>query len=398
MDVGPRDDWNASLDGINLMRLPVVPIPSRAPLWQRGLLSLHWRLRRTPLKPLTEFIADLFLPLNRGARLDLVPEAVEAELGRHDVVIATGPGWSMIEFGAQVSRAWGCTFLADYRDPWSIELPEVALHMMANYGKMPFAWFRKRRMRRLEQRYAGNAHGITAATPTVLENALRVIGDRPSAVVYNGHEAQQNATRPTPTDRFTIVYTGSIYWDQEWEIVNEALTSLGKQHPDAYRHLNILLIGASSSHHPTMTRVQRLIDAHRCITAIPRMDRSSTIRAQNTAERLLHVGFKGKRGILPLKFLEYIHAGVPVIQVSSGKDIQEDILERTRTGTVAPDAATLMDLLLEGVSNWRSGIRAPHHPDQQALAEFTWDHQMERWRQFILAMDHGRTAGVEKST
>jgi glycosyltransferase involved in cell wall biosynthesis len=172
--------------------------------------------------------------------------------------------------------------------------------------------------------------------------------------------------------------------------LGDALTQLEKEHPGAVDDLQIVLVGATSSHPPTMARVQHIIDAHPCVTSLERMDRRSAIHWQSSADRLLHVGFKGKRGILPLKFLEYIHAGVPVIQVSTGRDIQEAVVERTRTGVVVPDASTLSHLLLDGISRWRSGEQVPFEPDRSALEEFTWEHQMERWREFMLSVHHAR--------
>ena len=386
-----NDDWNASMEGIRVLRLPLTRIPTDSPWWQRCLLTIHWRLVTTALRPLSDLIADLFLPLNRAERLDLRTGTVEQQLGRHDVVIATGPGWSMFEFGAQLSRAWNSTFLPDYRDPWSVEIPEVGLLLMSDHGKGTISWLRKRRWRRLERRFTRNAQGITAATPTVLENALRVIGARPSTVIFNGHGSKGGPTRSSANKKFTVVYTGTAYWEQEWEILGDALTLLEKEHPEEVRDLQVLLVGATSSHPPTMARVQHLIDAHPCVTSLQRMDRLSAIHQQGAADRLLHVGFKGKRGILPLKFLEYIHAGVPVIQVSSGRDIQEAIIERTRTGVVVADASALTRSLLDGISRWRSGDHIPFEPDTAALQEFTWDHQMERWRAFILSVHLPRT-------
>ncbi len=389
-EAATSDGWNAPLEGMRILRLPLTRIPSGSPWWQRCLLNIHWRLVTTAFRPLSDLIADLFLPLNRAERLDLRIGTVEQQLGRHDVVIATGPGWSMFEFGAQLSHAWDSTFLPDYRDPWSVDIPEVGLLLMSDHGKGLTSWLRKRRWRRLERRYTKNSRGITAATPTVLENALRVIGERPSTVIFNGHGRKDGPTLPAANNKFTVVYTGTAYWEQEWEILGDALTQLEKEHPRAVDDLRIVMVGATSSHAPTMARVQHIIDAHPCVTSLERMDRLSAIHWQSSADRLLHVGFKGKRGILPLKFLEYIHAGVPVIQVSTGRDIQEAIVERTRTGVVVPDASALSNLLLDGISRWRSGEQVPFEPDRSALEEFTWEHQMERWREFLLSVHHAR--------
>jgi glycosyltransferase involved in cell wall biosynthesis len=213
-------------------------------------------------------------------------------------------------------------------------------------------------------------------------------------VIFNGHGSKDGPIRSARNRKFTVVYTGTAYWEQEWEILGDALTLLEKEHPGEVRDLEVLMVGATSSHAPTMARVQHLIDAHPCVTSLQRMDRLSAIHRQSTADRLLHVGFKGKRGILPLKFLEYIHAGVPVIQVSTGRDIQEAIIDRTRTGVVVPDAPALTRSLLDGITRWRSGDHIPFEPDTAALEEFTWDHQMERWRAFIRSVHLTRTTGT----
>ena len=392
-ETGPGDDWNTSLQGMDVVRFPVSRELKSAPFWQRWLLSVHWRLILTPLRPVIDLITDLLLPLNPRSRLDIGPHDIQQRIKRHDVVIATGPGWSMFEFGALVSREWNSLFLPDYRDPWSVDMPEVGLFVLSHHGKPPFAWLWEHRMRRLERRFTRHAHGITAATPPFLDNALSVIGDRPSAVVFNGHEAIHHPRRSSPTERFTLVYTGSVYWEQEWELLSDALSRMRISHQSEYRDLHILLIGATSTHVPTMERVQRMIDKEPCITAIKRMDRDSTIKAQGDADRLLHLGFRGKKGIVPLKFLEYIHAEVPIIQVSSGNDIQEAILKRTRTGIVASDADALLNVLLDGIFSWRNGHVHTHEPDLVSLMEFTWEHQMERWRQFILTMHNYHPRG-----
>jgi len=58
---------------------------------------------------------------------------------------------------------------------------------------------------------------------------------------------------------------------------------------------------------------------------------------------------------------------------------------------VVPDASALTRSLLDGISRWRSGDHLPFEPDAAALEEFTWDHQMERWREFILSVHLPRT-------
>ncbi len=112
------------------------------------------------------------------------------------------------------------------------------------------------------------------------------------------------------------------------ELLSDALSRMRISHQSEYRDLHILLIGATSTHVPTMERVQRMTDKEPCITqrsngwtGIP------PIKAQGDADRLRHLGFRGKKGIFPLKFLEYIHAEVP----TSRKPVSRNDIYRKRS-------------------------------------------------------------------
>ena len=380
------DDWITDLSGIEIVRLPLIKVPRDASILCRWTYVIVDLLESNSLtRSLGHVAADLFLPLNRKARLDLVPADILTRASCPDIILATGPGWQCFEYGHRLGLAWNTPLMLDYRDPWNIAIPEVGLDLMTNLGKGIIGSLRMRRMRMAELAFTRTAVAVTAATPPFLENALKVIGERRSLAVLNGHRPLVRVA-PGPHPRLTLIYTGSVYEEQEWNIVLQGLKMIEQKRPDLLPALSLRLVGidlrnVKRSRHILEELVQRAE-----VSLEDRMDRDATLHIQSSSDVLLHVGFKGKQGILPLKFLEYLHSGAPILQVSSDRDMQERIIDETRTGSVVGSAQALCEYLVEALEHWKAHGQLPYSPDKTALLKYTWEHQMELWRRFIISV------------
>lgn len=389
--------WDADLEGIVVIRFPVVGTPSNYTPLQKLLSRIFWATKGTVLSRITQLLADLLLPLNPMARMEIDTDLIERQVGQPQVVIATGPSWSMFEIGQRLASLWKSTYIIDYRDPWNVLLPEVGLADVTFVGTGWVGRLRRWRNKLLEKRYTTGAHGVTGATPPLLENAALLIGEHPSTVVFNGHtEVVHGSTHPR-NELLTLAYTGSVYQEQEWAILSEALALIEKEQPTFIKALRIVLVAATYPSGKPHPKIQELL-RYSCVEAIPRLDRDATMTMQSNADLLLHVGFKNKKGILPIKFLEYINSGVPILQLSSGRDIQEDILDRTRTGRVLSCGKELAEHLIDCHKYWSRSGTLPYEPDLASLAEFTWTHQMEHWRKFVLGIHQDRSASKNMSS
>ncbi len=382
-------DWPAILDGIQVLRFPVSRTMPGGSIIDRTLFKAYRWLNGLGYDRAARLVADVFLPLDMGARLDLDLEQVERRVGVPDIVVSTGGPWSMFEFGHRAKKKWHSTFVVDYRDPWNVVVPAVGLQCVTYMGKGPAGMLRRRRMLRDERRYTFTADGVTAVTKEVLVNALRIIGGRRSQVVYNAHLPTTGLQPRSRNPQLTLVYTGAVYREQEWALLQAGLDRLRSSHPRKYADLDIALIGTMTNVPVDRQAMETLAKAHSCVRVVARMERDQVLRIQQAADLLLHVGFKGKEGILPLKFLEYIHSGVPIVQVGTGHDLQRWLLVRTRTGMVADTPDRVRDVLVAAHGFWEIGERQPYDPDPAALAEFTWEVQMEQMRSFIMDIHQG---------
>ncbi|MGB3525242.1 MAG: glycosyltransferase [Flavobacteriales bacterium] len=383
---GTEVDWHVSLEGIEVMRVTSTMYPREQSGFETMVTRLYWKLRGTRFERLALFMADMMLPLNIAKRMDLRVADVERQLGRYDTVIATSGPWSMLEFGHRFKLHWNCQYIADYRDPWGIVDSRVGLRSLTYWGKGIPGWWRRSRMLRLEKKYTALADAVVSVSSECLHNTLNIIGQRPSLAVRNGHDPEGARSTPAGNERFTILYTGKVYREQEWDLVDTALNMLRTEHPEAYRGIHLQLVGVTTSHPSDMEHMETLIQNHTCVQVVERVDRERSTQLQQEADLLLHVGFKDKHGILPLKLLEYINSGVPVLQVGTTDDIQRRVVQETGTGKVFQDSHSLSSYLLECHKLHMNGTRIPYHPDLKELSQYTWKHQMENYRQFIVQL------------
>jgi len=377
------DPWMAEMEGIEVLRLPTTPIPDDLTKTQRRLAYLYWRLKDHVAHVIPRTLAFLFLPLDIESRMDFDERRVSEQIMRCDIVVSTGPGWSTFEFGHRISQHWGCPFLVDYRDPWNVVIPEVGLRTVTWYGSGLIGWLKRLRMRRVERKYTAQVAGVTGATRTVMLNALRCVGEHPSMVVHNGFDFHEVQCSVEPYSKLTMLYTGRLYHEQEWNIVVEALETIHSERPELAKEIELLLVGPISEDHSLLNVLHQCAERTGMVRMMGRVGRDEALDLQRSVDLLLHVGFKDKRGILPVKFIEYLNAGRPILQVSTGYDEQEKILGMTRTGTVHPTGDSLRDRLIECWALRSAGKAIPHHPDEQVLADYTWASQMGRWSQFI---------------
>jgi len=390
------NSWPAGLEGIRTLPLALTNMPPGMPLHQRLLARLYHRLTGTALQGPLRVLADLMLPLDHGQRWDITPDALVRQAGPQDLVIATGPSWSTFDFGHHFAHRTNKPLVLDYRDPWSIARPEVGLHMITHMGRGLSGILRRRRMRRAERKFAGKAVAITAATPLVLQNALEVIGPKPAWVVYNGFTSGIPAKHQAPNKLFTAVYLGSAYREQEWDIVQAGLSLFAKQQPRLAEHFNLIIAGARTEMDTRLNGLQAWMESNSLVTPMNRLGQADAVALQAQADLFLHVGFKGKRGIFPIKFIEYLGTGIPILQASTGTDLVEEALNRTGAGLVAGTPAAFAACLAEQVHAWLVGGATPRPVQAEVLTTYSWEHQARAWHAFL--MDRCNTAGAAPAT
>lgn len=153
--------------------------------------------------------ANVFVP---DARVGWVPFARRAARRLHaeapfDAVVTTGPPHSAHLVGRALARR-GVPWLADFRDPWS------DIHYVGALARSAGAEARDRALEASVLREAGAVVTVSEPLARRLRERVAGLGARtPVHVVRNGFDPADvaGAAPPVRTDRFEIVYTGTLF-------------------------------------------------------------------------------------------------------------------------------------------------------------------------------------------
>lgn len=371
--------WLPPLQGIAVHWAPETHVQRDTNALQRFIARLHHRTLGKPGHALLRVLADVSLPAGHIDRWDLLPEEVDARIGRHDIVLSSCPKWYQARMAAILAARWKSMFVMDYRDPWNVLLPTVSMGTLSNYGTGLAGWLRSTKMRLSERKWAGSAFALTAVTAPFLENARAATGVQRSMVVTGGFDP---ALRPDPSARnecFTLIYTGRLYPQQDWDAVIAALRALQLRIPDLAKVFRLEFFGAVCSDQRVLDRLAAEGARSGTILLQPRAPRDETLRAQQRADAALHVSMRDNTGWLPVKLLEYLGTGRPILLLAETHDLACDVAMRTRTGTVVRNANEFSDLLGKKIIERQHGDHWDIHPDKSQLDSFDYTNRMKAW-------------------
>lgn len=384
--------WSPPLEGITVVYRPRSVTQRDLGWFQRFITKTHHRAPPGLWKRMLGFLGDMILPVHHHMRWDVTPDELEQLCGRSDVVLASGPAWAAVQTAADIAKAWNATFLVDQRDPWNTVIPGVSLRCLNWHGDGITGYFRSKRMLRLEERILDQAHGITAASPAYLQNALTISPHDHSLTVLNGMVSPVRTDRKPLKGRFTLFYAGRLYEEQAWQAVIQVFDDIHVHHPDIASELQLHVLGGISDT-PAIGAALKACGARTgMIHVVPDVGRDTLAEVAGKANLLLSLICEGNTGQIPLKLVDYLSFGRPTLLFGETKGIQHEILERTCTGIMVKDAPDLKAFLINAVEKWQAGIDIPYDPDQEALREWSNEVQVRKWRQWIIDVDRSRRA------
>lgn len=385
-ELEPGTRWETDLTGLRIMRMPrTFTLPDGNAL-QQAIVRGYWRTMGRRMNVIYRTLGFLFTPMDLHDRLHLDEEAVDRELGPHEVIVATGPRWSIFEFGHRLAERWNSCSLVDYRDPWNLVLDRIGVRAITWYGDGPIGWLKRRRMRRLERRFTQRAAAVTSVSPPMLGNAILSTGITRAGLVYNGSNPAPSLQHPVRGTHFMLLYSGRLSVEQEWPTVIGAFDRMHAERPELASKIKLILLGPVTADPHVLASLEACGARTGMIEVRPGVDRVPALMMQSAADVLLNVSFADLSGIVPVKLLEYLHARRPILQISSNPDVQEAILGRTRTGEVIASSDALIEYLARQVGHWERGEDLPYAPDLAAIAEFRHERQMDKWVDLIQAV------------
>ncbi len=373
-------DWSSGMDPTLLDQLPPevriyrarsIEPPYRAIAGMSGQAAprrASWPKRilqglRTALLVPDEKVGWLPFALAQGRRI-LREEKV-------DLVFSTSPP-PTVHLVARVLSRWAhCPLFVDLRDPWT-------QHQLHPWLRNPL---RRRVEEAMEHGVVRQARRVITVSPTMSAGLADKYPDVPRerfVTLTNGFDqADFGPPAPPPhNDRFTAVYTGSLYYRWQADPFLAGLERLVHNHPDLRPSLHVIMAGKA-----TQDLAGQLADRdlEGVVTLLGPVPYRQAVALQQQADLLLVLLWDspGFVGCYTSKVFEYLATGRPILALAPEGVIAELIREAGTGVPIPPNSPEAVEAaLLDLYARWREGrmpaLVDPNFPnrfERRALTE-----------------------------
>lgn len=308
---------------------------------------------------------NIFIPDPRKGWNKYVLKAVGEILKTEkiDAVITSSPPHSTQVAGLAIKKKYGIPWIADLRDPWT------DIYYYNSLYHLPFAG---RKDALYEQQVLENADAILVVSPSIkrifLSKTRKIVVDK-IHIIPNGYDIEDFASpKPAPTDRFELVYTGTMADSYNISSFLAALETVAIHFPPG--SIKIHIVGVVAPNIMSQIKKTKISDLFEFTGYL---NHHEAIDCMTGASALLLVipDIKNNEGILTGKLFEYMASGRPIIGIGPVKGDASEILAGTSTGKMfeSTDTNGIAAELKRLVGLWKNN--QPAEIDSNAVMEYS---------------------------
>jgi glycosyltransferase involved in cell wall biosynthesis len=300
---------------------------------------------------LKRFIASL-LVLPDGERGWVLPAALRAvrEIRRNNIscIVTSGPPHSAHLIGYLVEMITGVKWVVDFRDPWVIDGSKPLLVTTDSSMKLD---------RWLEKKVIQKADLIIANTENLQNTLKKEHKNQPSRkflCIPNGFDEGifQKMDHLKKYDKFTIIYTGTLYYGRTPEPVFQALKELIQDGDISSRDICVKLVGHCKqvNRYPTAKMIENynLGSVAEVLEPVPYAEALAMVKQSHLA---LLLAIEQPLSI-PAKAYEYMGSGTRILTLTEA-GATADLVRSTGTGVVfdPSDVEGIKHFILQSMKN-----------------------------------------------
>ena len=368
--------WETDLSFLNIIKLDSETLTAKKKDFKNFLYYFLENSRYSILNRISWKIGEIFLPLDFNDRLDFNEHDLANRIGKIDYIIATGGPWSMFEYGVRLKSVSDAKLILDYRDPWNAVNKDVYLESLNNKGFGSVVI--KKKQLSLERKYLEVSSAVITVSSSISLNCKKILGRNNIHTIYNGFDQLEKVNNNTNiiNKYFNINYIGHLRKEQNVGLLIDAIKEILIRHPELESKIKINLIGGLISPISVIKLItESSIKSMFNITSfVPKEEALSFL---NSAQLLLQLSYKNKKGMVSSKIFQYINSGKPILLVSNNEDIMEKIIRETNTGEICKTQKKIADYILECFKKWENNIILEREVNKEKLAFYSFKNQVD---------------------
>ncbi len=314
------------------------------------------------------------------ARVPWLPFALQAGgelLGdwRPDLLYASGPPFTALLIGQELSKGFDLPLVVEFRDRWSED------------PYLPPLFWRRWRNRLAEKALIGQAIAlVTVSEPWAA--AYRARYRKPTAVIYNGYDAELCAAGPFDgargRDGLEIVYTGGIYPGYRDP---SPLFAAMKRLDDQRLSCRMIFHGVRPTKIAPLAEAQgvsHLVEVREVLV------HEAALKRQRESDILVLMQWNDpkEQGNVPGKFFEYLGARRPILVLGLRDGVPATIMRERDAGFFSNEPGEIAEQLVRWLEIKQDKGLLPPVPES-ARAGFARDEQYARLEPFLEALIGG---------
>ncbi len=272
------------------------------------------------------------------------PQALRAAIGElnsqnYDAIYVTGPPFSSFLLGCKLKERFGIPLIVDFRDEWIL-----ASRYLENYQHAGRAARKQERMLASVLSSADAVIATTQASAEELRSRSRESkNSRSVSCIYNGFDADDIAraleqSQPSsPTQRFRIVYTGTLWRLTDIRAFVSGILLLVDTQPELAARIELVIAGRCSPDQAAV--LDRLETTCIDLQRLGYLPHSQALELAKSADALLLLlaDEPGAERVVPAKLFEYLALNRPILSVGPVGETSSLLRTYSLTETISVD-------------------------------------------------------------
>jgi glycosyltransferase involved in cell wall biosynthesis len=285
-----------------------------------------------------------------------------------DLILVTSPPMNVIKLGYTLSKKFDIPLVIDMRDSYDNEELNPAYKPSRKQSIF----------RKFYRKYLGKWMSQAALVSTVSDpmvNLFRSLTNSKIITVLNGFEKDlYNDVRPVKfPDQFSIALIGTLYPQQDIDFMLNGLKEFLKDKDPS--NVRVVFIGIKNKA-DIASRIQAAIPQE-FLFMTGRIPRKEALEYTVSASVLVHIGWKGYKGIFSGKLFEYLGSGRNILITPSDRDVMATLVNETGAGKAAETITEMAAMLESWYKEWSRNKTLAYSGKADIIQKYTRETQAE---------------------